>query len=555
MSTYNVPYTDSVNKGDIVVEEGQINREDTSLAFVGDKAIQYGLDVSKNFLHLLENFAGSSEPMNAIEGQMWYDNTTGVDQLKVFDGATWVSSGSVKKGASLPDISSSLPGDLWADTNNQQLYLNTGVEWILVGPEFSAGLSTGPRVDQVVGTNDTIYPVLKFEVDAITILIISKSAFTPKTAIRGFSTINKGVNISTDSNYKYNGIATSAENLVVGTETVQSTRFLRSDVISTTNNLIRIRDNNGLLVGSTGQLALRVNQDKAVLRSTVNGSGLDLLARNTSGVYAGISVLGDGKVGINKTNPTKNLDVSGNAGISGDVIINSATVAGVAFDAAALQVIGGTLVGKSLRVGESIYVTANVEVGPAIRIQADGVVSGISTLTAQTINATTGIVGNVTGNLTGTATTAQKLTAPVSLQVTGDALSADIPFDGTSASLPPIAVTLTSTAISSKDAVTEPQLADELLVNRGGTLSKISQEDYVSSVNPIGSIRPYAGSTPSVPPGHLVCDGSLVSRTTYASLFTAISTVFGAGNGTTTFELPTIADLATDIKYIIYAGE
>lgn len=42
----------------------------------------------------------------------------------------------------------------------------------------------------------------------------------------------------------------------------------------------------------------------------------------------------------------------------------------------------------------------------------------------------------------------------------------------------------------------------------------------------------------AAPPGWLVCDGSAVSRTTYADLFAAISTNFGTGNGTTTFNLP-----------------
>lgn len=46
----------------------------------------------------------------------------------------------------------------------------------------------------------------------------------------------------------------------------------------------------------------------------------------------------------------------------------------------------------------------------------------------------------------------------------------------------------------------------------------------------------YAGS--SVPSGYLNCDGSAVSRTTYAALFTAIGTTWGAGDGSTTFNLP-----------------
>lgn len=45
-------------------------------------------------------------------------------------------------------------------------------------------------------------------------------------------------------------------------------------------------------------------------------------------------------------------------------------------------------------------------------------------------------------------------------------------------------------------------------------------------------------ATTSTPTGWLVCDGSAVSRTTYADLFAAIDTAYGPGNGTTTFNLP-----------------
>lgn len=47
----------------------------------------------------------------------------------------------------------------------------------------------------------------------------------------------------------------------------------------------------------------------------------------------------------------------------------------------------------------------------------------------------------------------------------------------------------------------------------------------------------YAAYT-STPSGWLLCDGSAVDRTTYADLFTAIGITYGAGNGTTTFNLP-----------------
>lgn len=61
-----------------------------------------------------------------------------------------------------------------------------------------------------------------------------------------------------------------------------------------------------------------------------------------------------------------------------------------------------------------------------------------------------------------------------------------------------------------------------------------------------GSMQPWPAST--VPSGWLECDGSAVSRTTYASLFAVISTTFGSGDGSTTFNLP-------DVRGRVIAGE
>lgn len=48
----------------------------------------------------------------------------------------------------------------------------------------------------------------------------------------------------------------------------------------------------------------------------------------------------------------------------------------------------------------------------------------------------------------------------------------------------------------------------------------------------------WAGNNTNVPTGWLLCDGTAVSRTTYASLYALVGDAFGAGNGTTTFNLP-----------------
>ena len=54
---------------------------------------------------------------------------------------------------------------------------------------------------------------------------------------------------------------------------------------------------------------------------------------------------------------------------------------------------------------------------------------------------------------------------------------------------------------------------------------------------PIGSMIPF-GSQENIPSNWKICDGSEVSRTTYADLFTVIGTSYGAGDGSTTFNLP-----------------
>lgn len=57
-----------------------------------------------------------------------------------------------------------------------------------------------------------------------------------------------------------------------------------------------------------------------------------------------------------------------------------------------------------------------------------------------------------------------------------------------------------------------------------------------NSVPPVGVVCAFAGST--APLGYLLCDGSAVSRTTYASLFNVIGTTYGTGNGSSTFNVP-----------------
>lgn len=57
---------------------------------------------------------------------------------------------------------------------------------------------------------------------------------------------------------------------------------------------------------------------------------------------------------------------------------------------------------------------------------------------------------------------------------------------------------------------------------------------------PTGAMMPYGGT--SEPTGYLWCNGEAHNRTTYATLFAAIGTAFGIGDGTTTFNVPDLRD-------------
>ena len=69
---------------------------------------------------------------------------------------------------------------------------------------------------------------------------------------------------------------------------------------------------------------------------------------------------------------------------------------------------------------------------------------------------------------------------------------------------------------------------------------------YADALLPIGMVVDFAGQTP--PAGWLLCYGQAVSRTTYAALFSLMGTIYGAGDGSTTFNLP-------DLRGRVVAGK
>ena len=123
----------------------------------------------------------------------------------------------------------------------------------------------------------------------------------------------------------------------------------------------------------------------------------------------------------------------------------------------------------------------------------------LSVTGAITGDLTGNVTGNVTGDLTGNVTgnVAGDLTGNVTGNVTGAATSA----------------------------------------TNDGNGNNIANT-YLPAV--VGAVVAFAGSTS--PAGWLLCDGSAVSRTTYAALFAVIGTTYGSGDGSATFNLPNLTD-------------
>lgn len=106
-------------------------------------------------------------------------------------------------------------------------------------------------------------------------------------------------------------------------------------------------------------------------------------------------------------------------------------------------------------------------------------------------------------------------------------------------------ITLSPPSLVSDYTITLPALplsTQPIQISSAGTMTaapiSVSQVDATLAgfLAPTGSITMYGGA--AAPSGWLLCDGSAVSRTTYSALFSAISTAYGIGNGTSTFNIP-----------------
>lgn len=546
---YTVNFTDRENKTPVTVFDNTSNA-DTSINFPGRNVTGYGQIIAENFLHLLENFASGSAPTAPVEGQLWYNSLEGI--LQIWDNTQWKAASNIQKSTTEPSVETSRVGELWVDTTNQQLYVFSGSSWILVGPNFSSGLRSGPVVESVTDSDNFDRVILTIFIDDVPVIIISKDSFTPKNSINGFTSIKTGINITSldigegGFSPKFYGTAIAADSLNVGGTAIAAAKFLRTDTVNTTEQSFNIRNNSGLTLGVDGTFSLTTSPTAAKIYNATSGSSIDLQT-NRNGVPDTVLKVVNNTVGVNVAAPDEALTVSGNIKTDGSLILTN-TAESTNFNNGSFRTAGGIAITKNALIGKNLDVygqtiTTSVEPRETERYDSGSLTRRWNTVRTKTLIADT-LVGALQGNIIGNATTATNLRFPTTFRMQGDITSANITFDGQVGGTTKTFETVITSGIISSKVEPSPNVSlkdDYVLVFRAGEgLLKQTRNTFVGDLGiPIGTILPYAGAT--APYGYLLCDGSEQEISKYRDLYNIIGTTYGTpfrGQSGLTFVLP-----------------
>jgi len=287
------------------VQDGVVNTQ-TDLSFIGKGYAGYGELIAENFLQLLENFSNTSAPTKPIQGQLWWDSTN--SKLQVYNGTSFqTAGGSAPYQSSAPNNMAA--GDIWIDSDTGQMYYYSGTASVLVGPPSSTGTTSGFTFDSILDSNDATQNITKLFNDGNLIAIVSEDTFTPKSAIAGFSSVTKGITLSTDiSDLRFAGTSTDSDKL----GGVAAANYLRSNANDTTSGTLGVINDSGLSVGSDSDLSITVDGTGVVVANTVVDTDITFKV-NDGGVTTTVMTV-DGslaRVGIGTTTPSTALEVNG----------------------------------------------------------------------------------------------------------------------------------------------------------------------------------------------------------------------------------------------------
>lgn len=267
--------------------DGTIDTANSSLTLVGKNYPGYGIFLNQNMVRLMENFSNTSAPSAPLPGQLWWNSSTkylnvNTATVKGTANAQWRTIATMTYASSF--TLTPVSGEQWFDTIAGQLKVWTGSSWTTIGPAATTATgNSGAVPDTITATSPSAtYVVLKFFIDNVLVGIWSKEAsFT--TAITGFATVNRGLNLSTALSQAFYGNADVANNLYVSGVAVPGSSFLRNDTSGTINGSLSLTNDSGLTLGVAGDFVGSVSGGTVTLRNQTNNKDLVLSIR-TGGV-------------------------------------------------------------------------------------------------------------------------------------------------------------------------------------------------------------------------------------------------------------------------------
>jgi len=305
-----MPYTvnksnSSASPNSYTIQDGVVNTQ-TDLSLIGKGYAGYGESIAENFLQLLENFSNTSAPTKPVSGQLWWDSTN--SKLQVYNGTAWqTSGGSAPYQSEAPSGLSQ--GDIWIDSDTGQMYFYNGTSSVLVGPASSTGTTNGFTYDTILDSTDASQNITKLFNDGNLIAIISEDTFTPKVSITGFSSIKKGITLTTGiADVKFQGTATDADAL----GGVAAANYLRSNTNDTTSGTLGVVNDSGFTVGADSDLSLTVDGTGAIIANTVQDTDITFKVNDGGTTTTVMTIDGaESRIGIGTATPTTKLQVSG----------------------------------------------------------------------------------------------------------------------------------------------------------------------------------------------------------------------------------------------------
>lgn len=193
---YNVERSDGSEQ--FFVEDGQVDSGSVSITLVGKNVINYGLYQNENFLKILENFSNDAPPISPSTGQLWYDNTTAVSRLKVFNGTTWDSVPNFLFTSTVT-VSEQNSYDFWYDTDIDQLYAKSPTGYVLIGGRNAASYSADKLSTPVTINGVSFDGSDDIEVKSSTTSVLTRGTYLTGNSFDGTTATTWAVDVGTVS--------------------------------------------------------------------------------------------------------------------------------------------------------------------------------------------------------------------------------------------------------------------------------------------------------------------------------------------------------------------